>query len=183
MIVAAIDPSSTCAGVAIAELDAGAFTIIDAFAIRPRASLPPLERIKTIANRLHTDVIARHHPQICVIEITSGKVNRQRHGGGAGLGVYGMAVGYLIRSLESSGCDAGARIVPVEENLWTGGHSKEKRRRVAARLFPAYDPNKDRTADLADAICLAYWHSRRNALSTEPSSDGENSITVAPSSN
>jgi hypothetical protein len=96
-----------------------------------------------------------------VIEITSGKVARRARGkghNGAGLSVYGMAVGYLWRECVAA---LGESVSTVEENVWTAGVPKDRRARHIATLFPAYRRAKDPGGDVADAIGLGRWYLQR----------------------
>ena len=53
------------------------------------------DRILTMCQELEM-LIDEHRPELVVIEVTSGHVGTRRHKGrGAGLGVYGMAVGAI----------------------------------------------------------------------------------------
>lgn len=97
-----------------------------------------------------------------VIEIPSGKVNHNRHGGaGSGLSVYGFAVGMLYQAIVTAHPLGAEFVAGVLESKWIGGHTKDKRRRVARTYQPGYDQAKDRGGDEADAICLAVWYARQ----------------------
>jgi hypothetical protein len=106
-------------------------------------------------------------PGTVLIEITSGKVGHNRHkGSGAGLAVYGMAVGYLwavidcwLRRLPAEQ-QKNTEIVLVKENDWTRGVPKADRIAAVAAEFPAYDTAQDPGGDLADAIALGQWYLR-----------------------
>ena len=156
----ALDPSSTCLGLAASV--AGEF--ISAGRIKPRASDPAQTRIDAIIERL-LERLAKFRSDypaeriIVVIEISSGKVNQARHGGGGvGLATYGDAVGSIRTAVRLKGYST----AEIPENLWTGGHSKDKRKRVAKTHCPSYDATKDAGGDIADAICLALWYARKH---------------------
>jgi Holliday junction resolvasome RuvABC endonuclease subunit len=167
MLIVALDPSSTCLGFAAFIHRGGPFVIgngnfISAGRIKPRAADPAQTRIDAITDRLleHMEELRRQFYSYdiqVVIEISSGKVNKNRHGGGgAGLATYGDAVGSIRTALRLKGYATHE----IPENKWTGGHSKDKRKRVAKTIFPLYEPLKDKDGDIADAICLAYWFIR-----------------------
>ena len=109
-----------------------------------------------MVNQLKEIVSDGSHPgryTQCIIEIPSGKVNLARHhGGGAGLSVYGMAVGVVWHMLYLNSTP-----IPVTEIEWTGGFSKEKRAAIAKKIYPQYDPAQDKGNDISDAIALALW--------------------------
>ena len=91
--ILSIDPSSTACGWALLDL---AGRILQGGIIKPdKIRSEPQFRIKRMAEDLQR-LLNELGPGIVLIEITSGKVGTNRHKGhGAGLGVYGMAVGYL----------------------------------------------------------------------------------------
>ncbi len=120
----------------------------------------PIDRVRWMIRDLRVQLMIRG---LCseldltiVIEITSGKVNRNRHGGGgAGLAVYGMAVGMIVQAC--------SKWVPLDrlhtptENEWTGSTSKAKRIRIAQAEYPDNDAKADPGADMADAIAMCAW--------------------------
>lgn len=156
LTILAIDPSSTCTGYAVLRGP----SLVEAGVLRPRVRLAANDRVRAMAADFAT-LLADHRPDVVVVEDTSGKVAR-RHGagGGAGLAVYGKAVGYLARV-----ADVWAELLPsqrsvelVLENEWTAGERKEARVRRVALEYPGYDPAKDPGGDVGDAIALAaYW--------------------------
>lgn len=129
--------------------------IIDAGLLRPRRqSHPPIIRIGDMVNDA-LGIIAEHDLKGGVVEITEGKVSR-RHGsgGGAGLAVYGMAVGAFWWAMHSV-----LRVcIATTENDWTAGVPKLRRSVVIRGLFPSYALIDDPGLDVADAIGLAIWY-------------------------
>lgn len=152
MKLLAIDPSSSCSGYAVMSDER---TLIECGKLKPtRAKDGPNTRIRTMVNEA-LQLIAEHQPDWVVVEDTSGKVAR-RHGGGggAGLAIYGKAVGWFICQMEQR---MPGRVTCVVENLWTRGVSKPKRQAFIASLYRPYDPKQDTGGDVADAIGLGRW--------------------------
>ena len=153
MRVLALDPSSTAVGYAVL---AGSRVLVDAGRLLPaRARDEANARIRAMGADLrrllaeHADVAA------VVVEDTSGKVGRHRHGGGgAGLAVYGKALGYLWAVVEVA---TGRSPELVLENVWTRGVSKAQRQQIVTYEFPTYPADRDPGGDVADAIGLARW--------------------------
>ena len=152
MKVLALDPSSTCVGYAVL---ATARQLLDAGRLTPTRERDDANaRIRAMAADLRR-VLAEYPDAVVVVEDTSGKVGRGRHGGGgAGLAVYGKALGYLIRVVEEA---TGREPALVLENVWTAGKSKAVRQRRVAATFPGYPADDDPGGDVADAIGLAAW--------------------------
>jgi hypothetical protein len=156
--VLALDPSSTCVGYALLR---AADVLVECGRLTPaKARATPAHRIPTIGQELAA-LLAATTPTEVVIEITSGKVAghaRARGHNGAGLGVYGMAVGYLWRECVAA---VGESVATVEENVWTAGVPKNRRARYIATLFPVYRTANDPGGDIADAIGLGRWYLQR----------------------
>lgn len=157
-VIVGIDPSSTTTGYARMTLagelvDAGRF-------IAPRKDTP-LRRI--LYMRQAVAELVRGVPAV-VIEITTGKVAARHRGGGAGLAVYGMAVGAILVEAEHV-CD---NVLAVTENVWTEGVRKMQRRREIAVMFPAYSAivKRDPGGDVSDAIGLCLWWLRQHRAPT-----------------
>jgi hypothetical protein len=129
------------------------------------------------------DLIAllnEYQPAAIVIEWTSGKVIGSRHaGGGAGLPIYGVAVGTLWQVCEywaQARTAAGhpCRVVRIAENEWTQGRPKLRRRiggqpalsrvDLIQHRFPRYVPEKDPGGDVADAIGLNVYYQRKQKV-------------------
>jgi hypothetical protein len=162
--ILAIDPSSSATGWALLDL---AGRIIEGGIIKPdKLRAEPQFRIKSMAEDFR-QLLNEFEPGIILIEITSGKVGINRNkGAGAGLGVYGMAVGYFwaltdcwFRQLPAEQ-QGQTEVVVVKENDWTRGVPKEDRIAAFACEFPAYNPADDPGGDVADAIGLGQWYIR-----------------------
>ena len=157
-----IDPSSTCTGYAVFRNK----RLVDAGLLKPtNRKDPPTKRIVEMVAELQ-GVLHEKKPKVAVVEITSGKVNTRRHGGsGAGLAIYGMAVGAMWQSLREYlvwGKIEG-EVVCVPENDWIrhrakGQKSKAARIAEVAACHKKYDPDKDKGGDAADAILLGEWY-------------------------
>ena len=152
-MILALDPSSVTIGYALMS---GPNVLREGGKLNPQKTrLASLIRIEQLAADL-VALIKDSKPETIVIEITSGKVaKRHGSGGGAGLGVYGMAVGYFLRTCQER---LPARwVVAVEENTWTEGVPKKKRTQAIASIFRNYKPETDVGGDVADAIGLGRW--------------------------
>lgn len=160
MILLSIDPSSTRSGYAVLDVRGWlSVSVIEAGYLKPvRASHPPLMRIRAMADDLD-ELVALHSPAACTIEQTTGKVGKKRHkGGGAGLSIYGEAIGYLLARLDA--LMTADRVWPINENVWTHGVSKDDRVALLAARYPAYAAHMgmDKGGDVADAIGLGeFW--------------------------
>jgi len=170
----ALDPSSTRTGYAWAVLTdtlrpkaTWGFTGVGAI-LPDRTKDPALVRIDAMCKKIFDMVMGiqadKEMDLTIVIEVTSGKVNSMRHGGGgAGLATYGMAIGAIretCRQIKRIG-DFNVDLHSISENKWTGGHSKAKRNAVARKHCPLYTEaiqKKDRGGDVSDAIALAVWY-------------------------
>jgi len=160
--ILSLDPSSTVCGWALLDL---AGRIISAGLIKPdKLRSEPKFRIQSMAEDLR-QLFNEFEPRTVIIEITSGKVGANRHkGAGAGLGVYGMAVGYLWSVADNWRRQLPAEqqglteIVVIKENDWTRGVPKADRIAAVASEFPEYDAALDQNGDLSDAISLGQWY-------------------------
>lgn len=156
--IIALDPSSTAIGYAVLRrIDGG---IIDAGLITPDKKTDlPLVRIRAMLEEL-TLLICEAEPQAAVIEVTSGKVGKRHKGKGAGLAVYGMAVGAVWQLC----CNVEfLEVAPVLENDWTDGAGKSKRLSLLSATEPKYKRERDPGGDVGDAIGLGRWWLRRQA--------------------
>jgi Holliday junction resolvasome RuvABC endonuclease subunit len=159
-VIVSIDPSSSIIGYAIMA-GLRPEQLLDGGLIRPTpAKLGLFERVAQFAQELQA-IIGEHEPEAVVFEVSltsHGRANDR--GGAATLGIYGFAVGYLYRVLQS----AGVRLDPVEAVEWTGRVKKAKRSATIAALYGRrYDAKRDRGGDLADAIGVGRWWLGRNA--------------------
>lgn len=160
MKLISFDPSSSLCGYAIIETIGR--KVLEAGLLKPhRKSDPANERIRAMV-RDAAELIAEQDPDAIVIEDTSGKVAR-RHGtgGGAGLAVYGKAVGWLAATCERI---RPGKVTLILENEWTGGISKARRMLHVRAAAPLIDLSTDTGGDMADAIGIGLYFVRKSAL-------------------
>jgi len=170
----AIDPGLTTTGWSVME---DGHVWVDAGLLKPQPRTGAVGvRIDSLCEQLYR-LLDDWKPVDVVIEVTSGHVNKGRHkGAGAGLGIYGMAVGELHRqckwwaSLHSHG-QCYPQVHRIEENLWTARRPKMESRNgkvsrvdLARGLFGQYDPAQDPGGDLADALMLNCWFQSQRKL-------------------
>ena len=152
-MILALDPSLTCCGWAVLT---SRRQVADCGRILPGSSRKPLgQRLGFLGQELLE--VAAHQPRMTdvIIEVPSGHVGRNRHkGGGAGLSLYGVAVGYVIAIADQIGT-----VHLVNETEWTGGTPKDQRVGLIKATTPEYRPHADRDpgGDIADAIALGQW--------------------------
>jgi hypothetical protein len=163
LIIASFDPSSSAIGYAkhCANVSHNVEPeLLDAGRITPeRATDDPLKRIEDMVREAMKWCREEYpRPEVLVIESTTGKVHRSgraRGMNGAGLGVYGMAVGWLIGVCKGTGIDT----VCYRENQWTGGEHKERRAEKCEALhYPRYKRDDDPGRDISDAVMLGRFH-------------------------
>lgn len=171
-LIIGLDPASTRVGFAVLMSDwqLAAFGVLSV-----PAKLEPIRRIAALAQEVERLVSESHTRDLYVaVEVTTGKVG-QRHGqgGGAGLAVYGMAVGALFWAVSTS--IPMARIVAVRENVWTNRKPKAQRLELIALQFGIYGgfraDGRDPGGDAGDAIGIACW--LRQHLDLVNASDGQ----------
>jgi len=157
-----IDPSSTAAGCAL--LDEGG-RLLDAWIIKPaKISAAPQFRIDSICGDI-AELLGVVSPDIIVIEWTVGKVGLRRHKGqGAGLAIYGAAVGAVWQAVKNWARGKICEIVLIPENEWTRGVSKGQRTARISSTYPGYDLDADKGGDVADAIGIVEYFLRRKLL-------------------
>lgn len=152
--ILSLDPSSTSTGYALLSDDG---QLCEAGLLKPdRSKDPAHERIGAMCRDLST-VLKVLHPGEIVIEWTSGKVGKKRHkGSGAGLAIYGAAVGAIWRTCEIwMQKNHKKSAVLLFENEWTRGRTKAGRIKDIIVQYPQYNYEIDPGGDVADAIGLA----------------------------
>ena len=172
-LILSLDPSSKRSGWAALTLDG---QLLEAGVLTPdKARVASERRIGAMCRDLE-ELLDQIRPTIIVIEWPSGHVGANRHkGGGAGLSVYGAAVGGLWREAEAwkraQPADDQARILIqlVTETQWTAGIPKGRRQAAMACEYPTYDPELDPGGDVSDALGLGLWwcRERRAAMLKE----------------
>ncbi|HRS29370.1 MAG TPA: hypothetical protein P5255_14015 [Phycisphaerae bacterium] len=154
--VLGLDPSATRTGFALMR---DASTIIDMGCVVPdRQADTPLRRLESQILALEA-LIQAARPTVAVIEVTSGHVAKRHGGGGAGLAIYGGAVGGIYIATWLWMGRNGGRVEGVLENVWTRGVPKRQRRGHMAMTYPAYRriAERDKGGDIADALGLCHW--------------------------
>lgn len=159
-MILTLDPSSTCIGYAVFT-DAG--DVREFGRITPsstRIGADPLKRIPDLtaqARVVAREIVESSHEFLrVVIEVTTGKVHRRtKSSGGAGMGTYGMGVGYVWAAMSADGY----AVHPVLEQAWTRGASKERRAWAVLQRYrnKGYRAESDPGMDIADAIGLGDW--------------------------
>jgi hypothetical protein len=175
-----IDPSSTRTG--WAQFVDGVLQQAGYF--KTKKSQPALVRIADQAADL-VFMVQEFQPDVVVLEETSGKVARHKRAShGAGLSVYGMAVGALWYATWTAVQNCGVvvsgqpprRVRTVLENVWTRRIPKRVRQRRIAMRYPSYAAQvaKDSGGDVADAIGIGeYWLAKCNRPDAESAKDAK----------
>ena len=165
-LIMGVDPSSTVIGYAVGTWDIDHGTVpdlLDAGRILPdRPKAPAWERAANMAPHLveaWRDLVPA--PSLVVFEVPAPSAPRRRAGRDRGQAYYGLAVGYTLCAMDA----AGAALLPVRADEWTGRHDKATRQAALAIERRAYDAARDPGGDVADAIELMTWAARvRHAL-------------------
>lgn len=160
--VLSLDPSSSCTGIAIHDCS-GPPRLVYADRLRSKpVSLPAYERIDQVAGRL-PGLIKSYDVDYAVVEVTTGKTSSRHTGHGAGLAVYGVAVGAMRQALRQA--LGGVNVLDVLENEWTARTSKLDRWHWCRSNYPSYVElwDKDKITargdggDASDATYLFDW--------------------------
>lgn len=162
-MILSLDPSSTLTGYAVMARDA---TLIECGLLRPRPAKGPWwARCESVAGDIR-ELVQQHGVTQVIIETPSAHVGARHKGSGAGLAVYGAAVGWL-----AAYCRFALRVEvePVSVDEWKSG-ARGKPHALAAAMYPrGYDAKADKGGDAADAILLArYWLSRCGSRPSPP---------------
>jgi len=167
-LILSIDPGSLRTGWALMKPPEH---LVKAGLLLPNKQTAPSEfRIDAMCRSLWT-ILNYYQSKIILVEWTSGKVGK-RHGsgGGAGLAVHGAATGALWREVVAwiryrpPQIQLETDIVLIRENEWTRGVPKQDRAFSIAAMFPEYKIEDDPGCDIADAIGLAVWYMREQAV-------------------
>lgn len=168
MKIIAFDPSSATVGYSVSENGA----IIDAGLIKPtRTKDDAATRIRDMRRDV-VDLVDEHYEHhwqpdtIAVIESPSKHVGRRHGGGGAGLAIYGWAVGMVQATCVSLMGEDQVHVVSVDE--WTRGRRKASRLAMVKAAWPAWTVEADPGMDAADAIALnLFWIDKQLAAAPE----------------
>lgn len=152
MTLLSLDPSSSIVGYAVMR---GAGHLVEAGRIKPsKTTLKSLARIREFGEEVRA-LIDEMKPDRVVIETPNPRAYRTN---GAGLTIYGMAVGFIVATVDASGVPYDC----VDACDWTKGVEKGKRTRLIALKYPQYRMDADSGMDAADAIGLGDWWYTRN---------------------
>lgn len=163
IIVASFDPSSTAIGYAKHVSNPSPNVepeLLDAGIIKPERERDESNvRIETMVREAMSWLRDEGpRPDVIVIEDTVGKVGtygRARGMNGAGLAIYGKAIGWLMGVARGTGIE----VVPILENVWTGGERKAKRlEKCLALHYGRYKPEDDPGGDTGDAIMIGRYY-------------------------
>lgn len=165
MFLLSIDPSSSSIGLALARVNGQSIDWLACRLVKDRKA-GALGIVAKFDGAL-TEVLLYADPRASVtalIEIPSGRVDHRRNtGGGAGLSVYGFACGAVWQKLTADSRIASVECLPSD---WMRGTSKEKRRRIALKAYPAYASISDPGCDISDAIAMGVWWALKNPTAT-----------------
>jgi hypothetical protein len=163
IIIISVDPSSTKSGVACFEKASETTPFIELFGSLIDATAmkgSSYDRIRFITDQIEAILNnticplkqAHSYTVIALIEVPTGRVHGDRHGGhGAGLSIYGMAVGAVLQLLRMNSV---VDQVVCMTTQWTGGFSKDKRLILAKKIMPSFDWATDKGFDVADAAAM-----------------------------
>lgn len=158
-----LDPGSQITGYAVM---ADGERLVEGGVLRPdRTRDPAIDRLRAMKRDLLV-LLEQVKPDVVVVEFTSGKVGKRHGGAGAGLAVYGIAVGMLWEVCENwamvrRAAGRPCRVEVIPENEWTRRQTKAKRTMAIAALFPEYLAENDKGMDVADAIGLNLYMQRK----------------------
>jgi len=156
-----LDPSLTCTGWCIADEGAGPENIVVRRASRivPDRQIPTSDvpgRVRSVVSQVQHLIVEHLFNEIdhlIVIELPSYRKMARHRGNGSGLALYGFLVGSVWQMCEL----ISGRVRCVTSDKWTGGRSKEKRRKNACRYYKHLSKIKDPGFDVSDAVSLAIW--------------------------
>lgn len=154
--ILALDPASRITGWAAM---ASATEVIEGGLIASgNTALAPWERCYAMRHDLRK-LLTEFRPRRVIVEWPSVHVAARRHaGGGAGLAIYGAAVGELTAEAEfHCEMDPTCAVVCVDAETWTNRVPKKTRQSAIEALYDCYDRKTDPGGDLADAIALGRW--------------------------
>jgi hypothetical protein len=184
MIVIAIDPSSTCTGYAVLEArplgisgvcwappalrEYGTLGLEESRGRMRVSKGDALHRIALMVADVRALIEERRASGgraeiVWLVELPLAKQHTLQAGKRSGLAVWALAAGCVYGTLRAGviwlSPDRPWQVVTVDNRLWTRRLPKEARPRLAASLFPQYDPGRDRAPsyDAADAVLMGHW--------------------------
>lgn len=169
-MILGLDPSSTRTGYCFMHADR---RIEDAGIITGTSGAHYTRRSREIANEVAEMIASVPVASLSKIfvEIPSGHVGWARKSNGAGLSIYGFAVGAMYFAVSQA---APGRVSWVTETDWTKGRRKQTRSQKISMLYPEYlaQQHRDSGMDVADAIGLCLWWFENRADETGVTDDG-----------
>lgn len=159
-MILAIDPSSKRCGYAVLR-DLSQGGLVDGGLLVPRPTdLPVLDRVRQFGVDLR-EILEEFPPaslDAIVFEVSlSAHGHARDRGASAFLGVYGLAVGYLLHAVEALANNL-ELVQTVDATVWTKKIPKQKRTKVVADYYGGtYDGRGDPGGDVADAIGVGRW--------------------------
>lgn len=162
-VVLGLDPGSRTTGYAVMRT---ADELVDAGLLKADPRAAPLVRLVTMIGEVQR-LLEETKPTVVVIEVPTAHVSRGRPG--AGLTIYGMAVGAIFATVWCSDFGLSYKIRAYDEREWTHGVPKSERQAMVATMVPEYRTATDPGGDVADAIglCLHDFEWERVAKLTE----------------
>lgn len=155
-LVMGVDASSTSTGWCLMR---GPHELVCFGLVKPPSRLAPELRIDRMAEEIAALADA-HRPTVVAFEWNSGRT-AARNPNVSYLSTLGQAQGAIRQELRSRG----HAVAAISERDWTGSRPKKRRAEVVRLEFAAYraweDEGKDKGLDVADAIGIAVWHSKK----------------------
>lgn len=157
-----LDPSSASSGGAtgVAVFDCkGTPSLIYAGRLRSKpVNAPAYERIDQIVDQV-IGLTRTYHADLALIETTTGKTSGGgRDARGAGLAIYGVAVGAVRQALRSE--IGKTKVIGILENDWTARTNKLERWHYCRASYPSFSAvwqDDDGKYDASDAAYLFHW--------------------------
>lgn len=160
-LVLGLDPGSIVTGYALMRSPT---ELVECGALKATRTRSVMTRIDNMTCDV-VELLAERQPTAVVIEVPTPHVHAGRPG--AGLTVYGMAVGAIYATVRAvvgvpTYGTPTCSVWTYTDQAWTKGTPKRDRQRMIAATLPAYQAADDPGADIADAIGLClFWFERR----------------------
>lgn len=155
--VISLDPSSSATGAAVFECSPTPRLIHAARLTGTPKNGPAYKRIDQIVDQV-TGLVSTYKADLALIEITSGKTSGRHGGHGAGLSIYGVAVGAVREALRHQ--LGRHNVIGIYENDWTKRTSKLDRWNACRYQYPSFSDVWDADKgdyDASDASYLFGW--------------------------
>lgn len=157
--VISLDTSSSCTGAAVFECGGGPSPrLIHAARLQAKPkNRPAYERIDQIVDQALA-LVETYHVDLAINETTTGKTSSRHSGHGAGLAIYGVAVGAVRQAMKAR--LGKQKVIDVLENDWTQRTTKLDRWYYCKASYPSFAgvwKADDGDYDASDAAYLFYW--------------------------